>query len=201
MVVFQPRTLATLHLGSRCLALHFNLALMPQLFILSFLDRLFPLFPTASPPAAVYRQHPLVSPAPHLLSRCEALPTWASSATATRQPLFLVPAPCTACLRLLPFPVPVRSPLCRPRPELRSLLSPGGFSRRGFLHVSVSLPRPPQVLLRILASSDFGIGVGWLFAKRREDKAPPLPGSCFPWSSTPTTWPSAPRLSLLSVTL
>ena len=32
MVVFQPRTLTTLYLGSLCLSLQYNLALLPHLF-------------------------------------------------------------------------------------------------------------------------------------------------------------------------
>ena len=42
VVVFQPWTLTTSNIGSRCLKLHFNLAVNPHLFILSFLDHLFP---------------------------------------------------------------------------------------------------------------------------------------------------------------
>ena len=53
VVVFQPRTLNTPHLGSCCLPLKSNPALLPQLFHISYLYLSFPLFPTASPPVAV----------------------------------------------------------------------------------------------------------------------------------------------------
>ena len=46
-------------------------------------------------------------PAPQLLSRYKAPPTWTSPAPATRQPPLLVSAHCTAYLRLPPFPVTV----------------------------------------------------------------------------------------------
>ena len=44
------------------------------------------------------------SPAPHLLSRCKALPTWTSPAPTACQPPPLVPAPRAACLFLLSLP-------------------------------------------------------------------------------------------------
>ena len=42
VVVFQPRTLTTPHLGSRRLKLNINIALLPHIFLLSFMDHLFP---------------------------------------------------------------------------------------------------------------------------------------------------------------
>ena len=54
VVVFQPRTLTTPHLGCLRLTSHFNLAILPHIFLLSFMDHLPPPFPTASPPAAVH---------------------------------------------------------------------------------------------------------------------------------------------------
>ena len=87
------------------------------------------------------------------------------------------------------IPVTVCSPLCQPRPAPRSLSSPGGFSCRGSLRVSVSMPLPPLVLLQFFASSGFGVLFGCLFAKRQAAKAPPLPRSRAPWSSPPATWP------------
>ena len=128
------------------------------------------------------------SPASNILSWCEAPPTWTSPASAACQPPPLVPAPRTECLHLLPF-------LCRLAPTFAVLgLKPGPslplrfFAHHGSLCVSVSLPRPPQVLLRILASSSFGVRVRWIFAKSPEAKAPSLPGSHVRWSSPRDTW-------------
>ena len=93
------------------------------------------------------------SSAPHLLSRCKAPPTWMFPAPTTPKPLPLVHFPRSACLRLLPFHGTVHSPLFHPRPSPRSLSAPGGLTRHGSLRASMSLPRPPRVLLRILALS------------------------------------------------
>ena len=87
----------------------------------------------------------------------------------------------------------VFSPLCRPSPTPRSLSAPGGFARHGFLRVSVSLPCPSWVVLRILASSGFGVCVGWLFTKRQGAKAPLLPGSRAPWYYPLNTCPCRHR--------
>ena len=84
------------------------------------------------------------SPAPHLLSRCKAPPTWKYTTPITRQPPPLFPAPRPACLVQLPFPVTVRSPLLRPWPAPRSLSDPGGFARCESLRASVFLTFPTQ---------------------------------------------------------
>ena len=152
------------------------------LFSGSFVSPYF--LPPHHPQPFIIRIHSF-TPAPHLLSRCKAPPTWTPPAPATRQPPPLVPEPRVVCLRLPPVPVPVRSPLCCPRPAPMSLSDPGGLARHGSLCASVSLPLTPRFLLRILTSSGPWFLVRWLFARGREAKLPPLPGSCAPWSSLP----------------
>ena len=67
--------------------------------------------------------------------------------------------------------------------------NPWGIRLSQTLRVSVSLPCPPRVFLRILALSGFGVLVVWILAKRKEAKAPTLPKSSAPWSSPPATRP------------
>ena len=131
---------------------------------------------------------------PHLLSRYKVLSTFTLTAPAACKPPSLVPAPRAMCLRLLQVICCYVPPLFRSWPAPRSLSSPGVLARRGSLCISMSLLRPPLFLLQILASSGFDVRVGWLFAKRREAKAPPLPGSCAPWSSPPANLVLPPRL-------
>ena len=120
VVVFQPRTLPTTHLGSVAYCYSLIYPFRPTFFFSSFTDRSFPpiyyLFPIRSRSSLKPSQF---SPAPHLLYRCEAPPTWTSSAPAARLPLPLVPAPYDACLHLLPLP-------CRFAPPFAALgLHPG----------------------------------------------------------------------------
>ena len=124
----------------------------------------------------------------HVFSFREAPPTWTSPAPATRQPPQLVYAPCSACLRLSPFPVTARPP----SPPFDTLgLHPVpchplvGLSVANPSVSPVPLPRPPWVLLWILASSGSWFFVGWILAWGRDSRAPPLPGSWSPWTSPP----------------
>ena len=96
----------------------------------------------------------------------------------------LQPAPCACVFRRSYDCAP---PLCHPWSAPRSLSSPGGVARHRSFRASMSLPLLPLVLLRILALSGFGVHVGWIFVKRREAKAPPLPSSHAPWSLPPAT--------------
>ena len=56
-------------------------------------------------------KHSRISSVPHLLPHFQVTPTWKSSTPATCHPTPVIPAPRTACLSLLPLPVPVRSHL------------------------------------------------------------------------------------------
>ena len=71
---------------------------------------------------------------------------------ATCQPLLLVPDPRAVCLRLLTFPVTMRSPLYQPWHAPSYMLAPEGFDRCRSLRISISLPPSPQFILCILAS-------------------------------------------------
>ena len=153
VVLFQPQTLNPPHLGSCRLTLHFNLALPPHRFLLSFLDHSF---------LPCYYRLPIRSRSSSKTSRFtrfrSPLQVWSAShigISLTRHPPASAARPCAP--RCVPassaVPVPVQYPLCRPRPAPSSLSSSGGFTHRRSLCVSVSLPHPPWVLLLITASS------------------------------------------------
>ena len=127
----------------------------------------------------------MFSPDIHLLFRCKEPPTWTLPVPTTREPLLLFPSPRAVCLYLPQFPEIVFYPLFCPWDALRSLLDPGGFARRGFLLAAVSLPHPPYFFLQTLASSSPWFLVGWIFARGRDTRTPPLPGSCASWSFLP----------------
>ena len=101
-------------------------------------------------------QHPffvlthIYTPVPNLLSHPGVSSTWPFLTPVTRQPPSLVSAPCSACLRLPPFPVSVHPPLFLPWPTSRSMFSPGGSIRRDALRLRVSLILPPYVLPHLL---------------------------------------------------
>ena len=194
VMVFQPRTFPTPYLGSVSYCYYLIYPFRPTFFFSRFLDHYFPSLSYLLPICSCYSLKPSkFPPAPFLLSRCEAPSTWTPTAPSVCQPLLLVPAPHAACLRLLPFPfwfAPPFSDLGLHPGTCRPLV---GFSLHRYLRVSVSLTLPTRVLLQILASSGFCFLVGWLFAKRLEAKAPPLPGSRAPWSSPPNTWPCRRR--------
>ena len=125
VVVFQPWTLNTPHLGSCRLTLHFNLALLPHLSLLFFLEHLFPPFP--------YRLHiRSMSLSNTSCFTCPPQPLLVQSAACLGVALIRHPPASSACpcaLRSVPtyaaFPVSVRSLLCLPHPEPRYLSSPG----------------------------------------------------------------------------
>ena len=113
------------------------------------MDLHFPLFPTAAPSVAIPHQSPLVSPAPHLLSRCKSLLTWLPPSPATCQPPPLVPVPRAVCLRLLQLPLRSALPLCRSWPATRSLSAsrgvlPARVPPRLFVPASLSPRSPPN---------------------------------------------------------
>ena len=141
VVVFQPRTVTPPHLGSVAIVttIIYGPPAPPDSTV--FLDGSFPSSILPPPPsAAVHCRSPLYvcthSPPP-LPARSAAH----LNVARTRQPPPLISSPRATCLRLPPFPVTVRPPLCRPRPAPRSLSAPGGFARRG----SPRLPCAPAL--------------------------------------------------------
>ena len=125
----------------------------------------------------------LFAPAPNLLYWREAPPTSTSPAPATCHPPPFVSAPCTACLILPLFPVF----LC---PTISTvILCPSPCQPLVGLPVAVPSvspvppPRPPWVVLWILAYSGSYFLFGLIFAQVRESRAPPLPVSLLPWTS------------------
>ena len=184
VVIFQPRTVTPPHIGSRLLFLHSNLALPYHLFLLLPLDFSFPpLFYrlpihsrsflklsriTRSPPPL------MVQSAAHLGAARTCHPPPAS----TRR-LSLQPALC-ACIWL-------RFPFGWALPFATLGLHPGPNQPLGGSPVSItSTPLCPCLALPKFSSESWhlpvlGIVVGWIFVKRREARAPPLPGSCVPW--------------------
>ena len=95
------------------------------------MDRSFPLLSYHPPhPQPFLFGSILFTPNPHLLSRLKAPPTWNLPATSTLQTTPFVPAPCAACLCLLPFP-------CRFAPPFASIdLYPGNCQPLGGLLVA-----------------------------------------------------------------
>ena len=94
------------HSGPRLhrLLLLFNLSLLPHLFFSHCPDVSFPHLSYLLIIRSRFSLNPSqLSPAPHLLSRCEAPPIWTFPAFAARQQLPLVPVPRAACLHLMPF--------------------------------------------------------------------------------------------------
>ena len=152
-MVFQPRTLISPQLGSRRLTLHFNLTLLPHLFLLSFLDHLFPplsyLLPIRSRLSSRSSRFTL---SPSLLPLRSAAHL---GAALTRH---LPPAAaCPCALHCMPVPSAIScsgvlSPFL-PLAYAQVLVCPWGVCP------SQAPPRlyvpalPPQVLLRILALS------------------------------------------------
>ena len=144
VVVFQPRTLTTTHLGSRRLSLQYNLSLLSHLFSYtvsgsSFLpiSYHFPIRSRSLSNTSSFTCSPTPVPARSAAYQCVAphLPP-----TSLRR-LSLRPALRACVYRCSRAGAPPL--LCRPRPANRSLLTPGGFSWSGSLRVSVSLPHPP----------------------------------------------------------
>ena len=179
MVVFRPRTLTTLKLGSSCLAVYFNLALPPHLFLFyCFWIVRFPLFPNAPPYAAIRHRSPLVSPEPQ--GRPHGSQPHLPSTSLRRSSLCLDPHACI-CHR---FP-------CRCSPPFVALGMPSNPSHTlgGLPVAGTSASLCPCLALPNFSSKSWhhpvsGIGVGLIFAKRREAKAPTLPGGCAPFPST-----------------
>ena len=182
VVVFQPRTVISPHLGSRRLTVHFILTLLLHLFLLSFLDHLFPplsyLLPIRSRLSSRSSRFTL---SPSLLPLRSAAHLGAALTRhpppATCHPPLLVPAPCTACLCLPLFPVTVCYPLFCHWLTPRSLSAPGGFARHRPLHASMSLPCPPKFSSEYWHRPVLGIVFRWIFETIQEARAPPLPGS------------------------
>ena len=111
MVVFQPWTVTPPHLGYVAIITNLSSPSAPPDSTI-FLGRSFPssILPPPHHQTFVVVYLFLFVPAPHLLSRRKSPPAWTFPAPATRQPWPLVSAPCSACLRLPPFPVTVRPP-------------------------------------------------------------------------------------------
>ena len=118
---------------------------------------------------------------------------------ATRQPLLLVPDPRAVCLRLLTFPVTVRSPLYQPWHAPSYMLAPEGFDRCGSLRISISLPPSPQFILCILASCGSWYPCQVVFHEKERGH-----GVSTTWKSRnlvltpPPTWPYRRRLGYLA---
>ena len=111
-VMFQPRTVTPPQLGSVAIVTPLNWPYLPTCFY-RFLEHSFPY--SFLPPihTQLFTTKPLSQfvPDPYFLSRRKAPPTWMLSATANCQPLPLVPAPLTTCLRLPSFYMNVHPPL------------------------------------------------------------------------------------------
>ena len=144
LVVFQPHTLTTMHLGSGNYHRTLIQSFRPN-FFLYFSGSLFSSFllPPPHPQPLVIESlsirlshnfSPDAKRRPNLI--------WPPPDPFTCHPLPLFPAPRVAYLCLPPFPVLVRSSLCRPWPALSSLSSHGGLYCHGSLRISVSLTRP-----------------------------------------------------------
>ena len=186
VVVFRPRTVTPPQLGSVEIVT-LKLSLPPHLFLLFvWVFLLSPhsycspicsrsssnssLVCTRSPPPLPERS------AAHLDVNCTRHPPASAACLCA---LHHVPVSATVT-------VTVRSPILCPWPTHRSMLAPGGISRRGYLRASVPPPCPPRVLLQILALSGPRSLVGWIFAGGQEARTPPLSGSLSPWPSLPT---------------
>ena len=180
------------HSGPRThrLLLLFNLALLPHLFLLPFSGFFF--YPYLLTTTHFY---PFLfealsmftcSTPPILVRRAAHLDT-----AHTRHPLASAACPCALHRMLASTAVPmlVCSPPLLPSACNQVPVVPWGvFPSR--VPPRLCIPAfPTWVLLQILASSGFGVRFGWIFTKRREAKAPPLPVSRAPWSLPPATWP------------
>ena len=153
VVVLQPQTLTTLHLGYCRLTLHFNISVPPHILLLSFMEHSFP--------SCSYRLtiRSLLLSKPYPLSRYPPpLPVQSSyhlGVALTRHP------PASAARLCAPRRVPayavvpslVCSPLFLHRPATKFLSAPGGVAHSRSLRVSIYLSCHPQGLLRILAPS------------------------------------------------
>ena len=129
MVEFQPCTLTTLDLGPVAYCYSLVYPFRPTIFFSHFIDRSFPplsyLLPIRS---RSYLKPTKFSTAPHLLSRRKAPPPGILTASAARQPLPLIPAPCVACLHLLPFPCRFDPPFAALNLHPGTCKPPGGSS-------------------------------------------------------------------------
>ena len=154
--MLQTRTVTPLHLGSVAIVT-LKLALLPHLFLPFVWIFIFPPpYYLPLPYSSVHHWSPLLfAPAPHLLSRRKAPPTWTLSAPASRHP------PASAARLFTPRRVNVSAavtvnvlpPLCILWPVPMSMLSPGVFARCRSLHAYMPLPRLPRGLLQTLTSS------------------------------------------------
>ena len=128
MVEFQPWTLTTPDLGSVAYCYSLVYPFRPTFLFSCFMDLsflpLFYLLPVCS--LSTLNPSQFLTPT-HLLPWCRAPPSWTSPASTA----------CTcAPLRVSAYavvPIPVCSPIFRPRPALMSLSAPGGFARCGSL--------------------------------------------------------------------
>ena len=197
VVVFQPRTFPPPHSVAYDYSLIYPL---PHRFLFLFYGSLFSLS-FLTPP----HTQPLLFEA-LLISTCSQHTFLVQSAAhldvACRSP---ASSACPFAPRRVPVsadvPVPIRFPLFRPWYAPRSLSDSGGFDRRRSLCVTVSLTHHTQVLLQMLASSGFGVLVGWIFAKIWALKVPPLPVSrvhCYFPPGTWTCWSCSGYLALPS---
>ena len=139
----------------------FNIALLHQLFLLLFLRSFVsPLSYRLPIRSRSLSKTSCFSPALHLLSWCKASSAPPPSSLRCSS---LCPTPRTCVCRR--FLLRCDPPFCLPQPAPGSLSAPGGFSCRGSLCDSMSLPRPPQSVLQILASSGPWFLVRWIFAR------------------------------------